>query len=456
MSHLLPDQLTPETAWLRGSGPAPRVRGRPTRRSGCSVPWLLRIGASRARIPCVEEAIGYARSDDVNIAYQVTGEGAFDLVLVSGFVSHLDEDWQHPSSARLLERLGSFARLIRFDKRGTGLSDRAVGLPDFETRMDDVRAVMDAVGSQRAALFGYSEGGPLAVLFAATYPQRVRALALYGTYAKRSEPNDDYPWCETAEERADYAAAVEREWGVEADLTRMAPSADESFARWWMARARAAASPGSARDLVVMNSQADIRDVLPAVQAPTLVIHRVGDRDARVEEGRYIAANIPGARFVELPGDTHVPFWQPDDVIDEVEEYFTGLRPTRVADRVLATILFTDLVGSTERVGELGDHAWAELLERHHQLVRRELRGSAAKRSIPQATDFSRCSTDPRGQFVARSRSTTVSPNSASMCARAFTPERSSGRAAARRAGSRYTRVHGSLPQEPPATFWCR
>jgi len=321
----------------------------------------------------VEATIRYARSGDVNIAYQVTGEGAFDLVLVSGFVSHLDNDWQHPASARLLERLGSFARLIRFDKRGTGLSDRAVGLPDFETRMDDVRAVMDAAGSDRAALFGYSEGGPLAILFAATYPQRVRALALYGTYAKRTGPDSDYPWCETAEERANYAAAVEREWGVEADLSRMAPSADESLARWWMARARAAASPGSARDLVVMNSQADVRDVLPAVQAPTLVIHRAGDRDARVEEGLYIAAHIPGARFVELPGDTHVPFWQPDEVVDEIEEFLTGVRPTRVGDRVLATILFTDLVGSTERAGALGDHAWAELLERHHQLVRREL-----------------------------------------------------------------------------------
>jgi pimeloyl-ACP methyl ester carboxylesterase len=322
---------------------------------------------------CVESTIGYARSGGVNIAYQVTGEGAFDLVLVSGFVSHLDYDWQHPSSKLLLERLGSFARLIRFDKRGTGLSDRAVGLPDFETRMDDVRAVMDAVGSERAALFGYSEGGPLAILFAATYPQRVRALALYGTYAKRTGPDADYPWCETAAERASYAAAVEAEWGVEADLSRMAPSADESLARWWMARARAAASPGSARDLVVMNSQADVRELLPAVQAPTLVIHRIGDRDARVEEGRYLAEHISAARFVELPGDTHVPFWQPDDVVDEVEEFLTGLRPTRVADRVLATVLFTDLVGSTERAGALGDRAWAELLEHHHQLVRGEL-----------------------------------------------------------------------------------
>jgi pimeloyl-ACP methyl ester carboxylesterase len=321
----------------------------------------------------VEAPVRYARSGDVNIAYQVTGEGAFDLVLVSGFVSHLDNDWEHPSSARMLERLGSFARLIRFDKRGTGLSDRTVGLPDFETRMDDVRAVMDAAGSDRAALFGYSEGGPLAVLFAATYPQRVRALALYGTYAKRTGPEDDYPWCETAEERAAYVEAVEREWGVEADFSRMAPSGDDALKKWWMARARASASPGSARDLVVMNSQADIRGVLPTVQAPTLVIHRTGDRDAHVEEGRYLAEHIPGARFVELPGDTHVPFWEPDDVVDEVEEFLTGVRPARVTERVLATILFTDLVGSTERARVLGDHAWAELLDRHHELVRREL-----------------------------------------------------------------------------------
>ena len=321
----------------------------------------------------VEATIRYARSGDVNIAFQVTGEGAFDLVLVSGFVSHLDYDWQHPSSARLLERLGSFSRLIRFDKRGTGLSDRTVGLPDFETRMDDVRAVMDAARSERAALFGYSEGGPLATLFAATYPERLRALVLYGTYAKRTGPDDDYPWCETAEERADYAAAIEREWGVEADLSRMAPGADESLAKWWMARARAAASPASARDLVVMNSQADVRAALPAVQAPTLVIHRIGDRDARIEEGRYLAEHISGAGFVELPGDTHVPFWEPDDVVDEIEEFLTGIRPTRVGERVLATVLFTDLVGSTERARALGDRAWAELLGRHHRVVRSEL-----------------------------------------------------------------------------------
>jgi pimeloyl-ACP methyl ester carboxylesterase/class 3 adenylate cyclase len=321
----------------------------------------------------VRPEVRYARSGEVNIAYQVTGEGSFDLVVVSGFVSHLDNDWDLPSSAHLIERLGSFSRVIRFDKRGTGLSDRSVGLPDFETRMDDVRAVMDAVGSERAALFGYSEGGPLAVLFAAMYPQRVRAMVLYGTYARRAGPTEDYPWCESAEQRAAYARAVEHEWGVDADLTRMAPTADDSFRRWWMTRARAAASPGSARDLVVMNSQADIRGVLPSVQAPTLVIHRKDDRDARVAEGRYLAEHIPGARFVELPGNTHVPFWEPDDVADEVEEFLTGVRPTGVEERVLATTLFTDLVGSTERARDMGDHAWAELLAQHHAAVRREV-----------------------------------------------------------------------------------
>src|SRR5689334_23441005 len=210
----------------------------------------------------MDDRIRYARSGDVNIAYQVTGDGPIDLVLVHGFFSHLELDWEHPLARHFHERLGSFARLIRFDKRGTGLSDRAVGLPDFETRMDDVRAVMDAAGSDRAALFGYSEGGPLAILFAAAYPERVRALVLYGTYARRSGPDDDYPWCETPEERAQHAAAIEREWGVETDLSRMAPTADESFARWWVARARAAASPGSARDLVLMNSRADVRAAL--------------------------------------------------------------------------------------------------------------------------------------------------------------------------------------------------
>jgi pimeloyl-ACP methyl ester carboxylesterase/class 3 adenylate cyclase len=322
----------------------------------------------------VDAPIGYARSGEVNIAYQVTGDGPIDLVVISGFVSHLENDWDHPLSAAFFERLGTFARVIRFDKRGTGLSDRAVGLPDPETRMDDARAVIDAVGSERPAFFGYSEGGPLAILFAATYPQRVRALSLYGTYAKRVGPDDDYPWCETWEEREAYAAEVERDWGFDADMSRMVPDGDESIKQWWLARARSAASPGAARDLVLMNSWVDVRDALPLIQAPTLVMHRTGDLDAPIEGGRYVAGHIAGAKYVELPGDVHVPMFDAEPILDEIEEFLTGVRPTHVGQRVLATVVFTDIVGSTERLREVGDRRWSELLERHHDVVRRELR----------------------------------------------------------------------------------
>ena len=315
----------------------------------------------------------YARSGGVNIAYQVSGSGSLDLVLVAGFVSHLELDWEEPRSAHFLERLGSFSRLIRFDKRGTGLSDRPGGLPDLETRMDDVRAVMDAAGSERAALFGYSEGGPMSILFAATYPERLRTLVLYGAYAKRRDPDEDYPWAPTRLARASTAAAIEEHWGRESDLGMMAPNADEAMIRWWQARARAAASPGAARDLILMNSEVDVRAVLPAVQAPTLVLHRAGDRDSHAAEGRYIASRIPGARFVELAGDDHVPWIDADQILDEVEEFLTGTRPMPLADRVLATVLFTDIVDSTGRAAGLGDRAWGDLLASHHDAVRREL-----------------------------------------------------------------------------------
>jgi class 3 adenylate cyclase len=317
--------------------------------------------------------IRYAKSGDVNVAYQVTGDGPFDLVLVPGFFSHLEIDWEHPGHARLLERLGSFARLIRFDKRGTGLSDRTVGLPDFEPRMDDVRAVMDAAESEQAALFGYSEGGPLSVLFAATYPRRTRALVLYGTYAKRRDPDDDYPWAPTAEARLRYAQELEATWGENVDMQTMSPNADEALTRWYQRRGRAALSPAAARDLILMNSKADVRHVLPTVQCPTLVLHRSGDRDSRPEEGRYIASRIPGARFVELSGDDHMPAVRPDQILDEIEEFLTGVRPVPASDRVLATVLFTDLVGSTERADAVGDAAWAELVTAHHAAVRAEL-----------------------------------------------------------------------------------
>jgi class 3 adenylate cyclase len=324
-------------------------------------------------------SIRYARSGEVNIAYQVTGDGPFDLVLVPGFFSHLEIGREHPGHARFLERLESFARLICFDKRGTGLSDRDVGLPDFETRMDDVRAVMDAADCETAALLGYSEGGPMCVLFAATYPERTRSLVLYGTYAKRRDPDEDYPWAPTREEREQTALELERTWGENVDLSTMAPGADEELRAWFRRLGRAGVSPAGARDLILMNSQADVRELLPSVQCPTLVLHRTGDRDASIEEGRYVASRIPGARFVELDGEDHVPSIDPDQILDEVEEFLTGSRPASPSHRVLTTILCTDLVGSTERVQSLGDEAWAELLDRHHDAVRRELRRFAGE-----------------------------------------------------------------------------
>lgn len=317
--------------------------------------------------------IRYARSGDVNIAYDVMGDGPLDLVVVHGFFSHLEIDLELPAFAHFHHRLGSFARVIRFDKRGTGLSDRGVGLPDFETRMDDVRAVMDAAGSDSAALLGYSEGGPMSVLFAATYPERTRALVLYGTYAKRRDPDDDYPWAQPWEERVAIAHELEATWGENVDLSGMWPNADPAEAAWFQRRGRAGLSPAGVRDFILMNSQADIRDVLASVQCPTLVIHRTGDLDAHVDEGRYIASRIPGARFVELAGDDHIPFDDPDQILDEVEEFLTGVRPAPRTNRVLATVLFTDLVGSTERAAALGDAAWAELLGRHNEAIRAEL-----------------------------------------------------------------------------------
>jgi DNA-binding SARP family transcriptional activator/pimeloyl-ACP methyl ester carboxylesterase len=281
-----------------------------------------------------QHPVRYAHSGDINVAYQVTGDGPVDLVLIPGFLSHLEKDWEEPHHARFLERLGSVARLIRFDKRGTGLSDRPPGVPDLETRMDDVRAVMDAVDSRRAVLFGYSEGAPMAILFAATYPERTRALVLYGAYAKRLDPDGDYPWAPTRAARASYIADLERDWGFESDMKLMCPSADEAMARWWGERCRAAASPGAIRAINEMNSVIDVRALLPTIRVPTLVVHRGTDYDVRVEEGRYIAERIAGARFVELPGADHFVGVDPDQILDVVEPF---LAECGVAQRALAS-----------------------------------------------------------------------------------------------------------------------
>jgi pimeloyl-ACP methyl ester carboxylesterase len=322
----------------------------------------------------------YARSGDLNIAYQVTGDAARDLVYVPGWVSNIELMWEEPAMARFLGRLASFSRLILFDKRGTGLSDRVSNdqLPTLEERMDDVRAVLEAVGSERAALFGHSEGGNMCVLFAATYPERTTALITLGCFAKRRDPDDDYPWAPTTENRETEAAEVELNWGHlrPEDVEYYAPSrvGDEQFVRHLEQYLRRAASPGAAAALVRTNSYIDTREILPTIRVPTLVLHRTGDHDVNVEEGRYMAAKIPGAKFVELPGADHwISAGDTDAIADEIEALLTGTRPVPEPDRVLATVLFTDIVGSTERAAELGDRRWRDLLASHDSAVRREL-----------------------------------------------------------------------------------
>jgi pimeloyl-ACP methyl ester carboxylesterase len=317
----------------------------------------------------------YARSGDVNIAYQVVGEGPIDLVYVPGWISNVELMWDEPSHAHVLERLSRFSRLILFDKRGTGLSDPVPlrELPPLETRMDDVRAVLDAVGSDRAALFGFSEGGLMSVLFAATYPERVTALVLYGVFAKRIW-SEDYPWAPTPEARTHEIELLERNWADRMDLDRMAPSEDEPFKQRLATYFRRSASPGAAVALLRMNTQIDVREVLPSIQAPTLVVHRRDDVDVKAEEGRFVASAIPGARYVEVEGDAHT-LWagDTDAIIDETEQFLTGARPAAHSDRVLATVLFTDIAGSTERAAEIGDSRWRDLLQAHHSAVRAEL-----------------------------------------------------------------------------------
>jgi pimeloyl-ACP methyl ester carboxylesterase len=317
----------------------------------------------------------YAKSGELNIAYQVVGDGPLDLVYVPGWISNVELMWEEPAHAHVLGRLARFSRLILFDKRGTGLSDPVPldRLPTLEERMDDVRAVMDAVGCERAAIFGFSEGGLMSVLFAATYPERTTALVLYGVYAKRIW-SPDYPWAPTPEARRREIEQLEENWATKMDLDQLAPSEDDAFKQRLATYFRRSASPGAAVALLRMNTQIDVRDVLPSIRASTLLLHRTDDRDVKVEESRWIAERIPGAKYVELQGDAHT-LWagDTDAIVDEIEEFLTGVRPVPEPSRVLATVLFTDIVGSTERATVVGDRRWRDLLEQHHLVVRREL-----------------------------------------------------------------------------------
>ncbi|MGH3143202.1 MAG: alpha/beta fold hydrolase, partial [Gaiellales bacterium] len=319
--------------------------------------------------------IAYARSDDVRIAYQVVGDGPLDLVLVHGSVCTFQPGWENPKLAGFYRRLSSMGRLILFDKRGTGLSDRVSPerLPDLETRMDDVRAVLDAVGSSRAVVRGISEGGAMSALFAATHPDRTLALVLMGTFARMMRA-PDYPIGLTEEgyrhrlavlDDDDWASAATEEW-----LGRVAPAVlrDPAAARWYRSYLARGASPSAARAIRIMNAEIDVRHVLPAISVPTLVTYRSAEyfRDAT----RFMGGHIPGAQLVELPGDDHLP-WEGDRdrLLDEIEPFLSSVDEVE-PDRVLATLLFTDIVGSTARAAELGDRAWQELLRRHHDAIR--------------------------------------------------------------------------------------
>ena len=327
----------------------------------------------------VQPETHYARSGDVSIAYQVVGTGPFDLVWVRGFVSNVELDWQHPPLATFNRQLASFCRLIRFDKRGTGMSDR-VGIATLETRMDDVRAVMDAVGSPRAALLGSSEGGPLSLLFAATYPERTRALVLWSSFPRYTWA-PDYPWGMSEQEAEDELDGLVSSWNelesmvkhVEAFAPGMDRQAKLSLAAAW----RQSASPRDVEALCRMSNEIDVRDVLPAITAPTLVMNRVGEHPVNVEGSRYLAEHISGARRVEFPGVDHmIAVGDTEPLLREIERFLAAAweaDETREPDRVLATVLFSDIVGSSQKAAVLGDRGWRELLERHHELVRRQL-----------------------------------------------------------------------------------
>jgi class 3 adenylate cyclase len=322
----------------------------------------------------MQSDVKYARSGSVHIAYRVFGDGPRDLVLIPGTLSHVELFWELPINQYLLKRLTAFARVIVFDKRGQGLSDR-VAEQTLEERIGDVRAVMDAAGSPRATIVGWSEGGPMSLMFSATYPERTSALVLCGSFASVTSE----PWAVSRERWGEFLRRVEERWGQGILVPINAPSRrdDEAFVQWFGRLERASASPGGILALMRANFEIDVRHALPTIQAPTLILHRVGDKTVPVEAGRYLARHIPGAKYVELPGDDHLlqAFDQEtlDLLIDETEEFITGARSGPEPDRVLVTVLFTDIVGSTERAAAVGDRRWRELLDGYLDTARRQL-----------------------------------------------------------------------------------
>lgn len=318
----------------------------------------------------------YAKSGRVSIAYQVVGEGPMDLVFIPGYVSNVEFYWESATGTRLFERLASFARVVLWDKRGTGLSDPVDRVPTLDERTDDLVAVMDAVGVERAAFFGVSEGGPMGLLFAAAHPERTTALVLYGASPKFSS-SPDWEWGWSPDEITQRLDEIERDWGEAALLSVFAPTQAENKAmrHAWGQYQRRGGSPGMGRAVYQALCEIDCRQILPAIRVPTLILHPVGDRVADVRAARYMAQRIPGAQMVEFPTEDHLLFfYNPDPIVEEIEHFLTGVRHQSQANRVLATVMFTDIVGSTVRAAELGDHRWRDLLATHDAAVRQELK----------------------------------------------------------------------------------
>jgi len=326
---------------------------------------------SRASQPVTQ----YAKSGDLHIAYQVIGDGPIDLVIVPGWVSHIEIVWQEPKAAAFLRRLAEFSRLILFDKRGTGMSDPVSYAPPVDERMDDIGAVMDAAGSQRAALLGYSEGGALALVFAASHPQRISGVIAYASFARILRSPDyrmGFPEGAISEWLATFGRA--REHGDFYDVVVPSRRGDEEFREWFGRITRQSASPRMMELFWRANLMIDIRSLLSSIRVPVLVAHRAEDQLVRVEHGRYLAEHIPGAKYVELDGGDHWPwFGDTETVVQEVEEFLTGTRHAPPADRVLATVMFTDLVDSTAHLAHLGDHAWKQLLDQHDSITERQI-----------------------------------------------------------------------------------
>jgi pimeloyl-ACP methyl ester carboxylesterase len=334
--------------------------------------------------------VRFARSGEVDIAYQVVGSGPIDLVFVEGFMSHRQINWELPAYARYCERLAEFSRLILFDKRGVGMSDRVPGATTLEERMDDIRAVMDVVGSERAAVMGESEGGPLSILFAAAHPERTSGLILQGAEARELK-DDDWPWGEsTRAELEEYFAGFPEQWGKVTDdaVRRFVPSIGPAhwFAEQFSRLLLGSATPRSAEAFIRMAFEIDVREVARTIRVPTLILHAVDDQVCPVGNARWFAANIPGSRYVELPGGDHLAYFQPDEVLAEIRGFLTGAREAAIPETSLVALLFIDLVGSTEQAARLGDRRWADLLAQYHAIVRSQL-GQFRGREIDTAGD---------------------------------------------------------------------